>query len=189
MHRTCFGAVAVAVCAAVALPVWAVNRCTLADGRVVYQDALCPAAAAASQVRLFTPPVDPAGRQRAAAEVAAAARLTKAAQAAAAPQDAQSVGPAGVKHVPQNQAQNAPGTLAALANACLDFYRPSLRDPAGAYWSAASVDMMEVLRMTLHARNGFGGYVTKLVGCEVPKGKLDAWRTKANADRLAPTGP
>lgn len=162
MQRTCSAFVAVVACAAVVLPVWAVNRCVLADGRVTYQDALCPATAGASQVRLFTPPSDPAGRQRAAADVAAAAKLAKAAE----------VVPAEAVSLSQAVPAQGPGALAALANDCLNYHRPGLRDPAGAYWSGASLDKLDVLRMTLHATNGFGGYVAKGVSCEVRNGQL-----------------
>lgn len=34
-------ATAAALCAALACPAWAINKCTLADGKVVYQDAAC----------------------------------------------------------------------------------------------------------------------------------------------------
>ena len=166
MQRTCSAFLAVAACAAVVLPVWAVNRCVLADGRVTYQDALCPATAGASQVRLFTPPSDPAGRQRAAADVAAAAKLARAAE----------VVPAEAVGLNQARPAQGQGSLAGLAGDCLNTIRPSLRDPAGAYWTGASIDRLDVLRMTLHATNGYGGYVTKDVSCEVRKGQVAGGR-------------
>ena len=168
-------AAALAVGLSLAGQVLAVNRCTLDDGRVVYQDTPCPAVAAASRVRLFTPPSDPAGRQRAAADAATATRLTRAAEPVPAPA-------VGLVNSPTQAQQKGP--VAALADACLNFYRSSLRDPASAYWSGASLDKLDVLWMTLHATNGYGGFVPKTVGCEVRHGQLDVDRTRANAGRL-----
>lgn len=142
----------------------AVNKCTLDGGRVVYQDALCPAAAGASQVRLFTPQSDPAGRQRAAADMAAAAKLEKAAELVPAPAPAIGLGPATPAQMD--------GGVAELADACLNQHRAGLRDPRSAYWRNASLDKFNVLRMTLHATNGYGGFVTNTVECEMRNGKL-----------------
>lgn len=156
------------------LPAWAVHRCTLADGQVVYQDALCPAATAASQVRLFTSPPDPAGRRRAAADVQAAAKLSQ----------AEAVVPAPAMALTQPAAPVARSPIAALADACLDWYRPLLRDPRGAYWRDASVDKLDVLHLTIYATNGFGGYVSKAAACEVRNGAIDHGWTRTHAGRL-----
>lgn len=171
--KAAHAAVGLVLGAAVAAPALAVNRCTLEDGRVVYQDAACPAAASASRVRLYAPPPDPVGKQRATADVAAAAEMAKAREPVLAP--AVAAGPA---------PQQPKSPIAALADACLNFYRPRLRDPAGAYWSEASRDALDVLWMTLHATNGYGGYVAKTVGCEVRNGRLDLDRTRQNSNRL-----
>jgi hypothetical protein len=70
------------------------------------------------------------------------------------------------------------------ADQCLAWYKPLLRDPASAYYSSPKFEDKRVLRMTLHATNGFGGVVTRMAACEFDNGKFsDDW-TKIQARRL-----
>lgn len=70
------------------------------------------------------------------------------------------------------------------AEACLNWYRPLLRDPAGAYYTEVKMEERSVT-MRLHATNGYGGYVTKEAACDFEvSGKLDDGWTKIRAERL-----
>jgi hypothetical protein len=84
------------------------------------------------------------------------------------------------------QAPPAPATspIDGLAEACLNWYRPMLRDPRGAYWRDASIDKLDVLRLAIHATNGFGGYVAKAAACEVRAGRIDDGWTRTQATRM-----
>ena len=74
--------------------------------------------------------------------------------------------------------------LESQADQCLAWYKPLLRDPASAYYSSPKFEDKRVLRMTLHATNGFGGVVTRMAACEFDNGKFsDDW-TKIQARRL-----
>lgn len=79
-------------------------------------------------------------------------------------------------------AQETAAALPMLAEKCLDYYRPRLRDPRGAYHTAASLDK-RVLRFDIHATNGYGGYVVKAAACEVMGNDIDAsWSAKHAID-------
>ena len=139
-----------------ALPVCAqtVYRCAGPDGRAVFQQAAC---ADGEKVKV---------------------RQTN---------SAESVKPPAPHPVTQEATQAAAikpmerGPLAAIADRCLDWYRPRLRDPRGAYYSEASQEK-RVLTLTIHATNGFGGYVTKRAACEVVRGEIDSSWTAKHAE-------
>ena len=76
----------------------------------------------------------------------------------------------------------AQSPLASEAGMCLEWYRPRLRDPAGAYYTEPS-KQGRVLSITVHATNGYGGYVTKRAACEIHNGKLNLAWTKTHAER------
>ena len=76
----------------------------------------------------------------------------------------------------------AQSPLASEAGMCLEWYRPRLRDPAGAYYTEPS-KQGRVLSITVHATNGYGGYVTKRAACEIHNGKLNPAWTKTHAER------
>ncbi len=60
---------------------------------------------------------------------------------------------------------------------CFNWYRKLLRDPRGAYTSKVSNNNGSgTLLMTIHATNGFGGYVVKEAACEFRDGHInDPW--------------
>ena len=149
---------ALMVCA----PSWAVNKCTGPDGKVSFQDAPCSGKGEALTVR-------PSGGAPSAAPLAP----TQPPQGAAAPQEA-AAPPAPA--VPQKT------MLEVEAEQCLAWYRPLLRDPAGAYYREPSKDT-RVLSITIHATNGYGGYVPKRAACEFVNGRLDDGWTKIQAKR------
>jgi hypothetical protein len=86
---------------------------------------------------------------------------------------------------PQPVVQSAPPTPRnPRADACLNWYRPLLRDPMGAYYTEVKLEERSVT-MRLHATNGFGGYVSKQAACDFDVGgKLDDGWTKIQAERL-----
>lgn len=74
------------------------------------------------------------------------------------------------------------------ADACLEWYRPMLRDPRSAYYRNPTREA-NVVTVTIYATNGFGGYVTKLAACEIKSGQIDEGWTKMHAERLKWGGP
>lgn len=149
---------ALMVCA----PSWAVNKCTGPDGKVSFQDAPCSGRGEALTVR-------PSGGSQ------SAAPLAPAPQAQPAPTPPEAAAP---------PAPTAPQKtmLEVEAEQCLAWYRPLLRDPAGAYYREPSKDA-RVLSITIHATNGYGGYVPKRAACEFVGAKLDDGWTKIQAKR------
>ncbi|WHZ11751.1 MAG: hypothetical protein OJF60_002190 [Burkholderiaceae bacterium] len=81
--------------------------------------------------------------------------------------------------VPQPVAKSQ---LVADADQCMEWYRPRLRDPRGAYYDSPSRDN-RVLSIRIHATNGYGGYVTEDAACEIYNGQLDDDWTKIHAKR------
>lgn len=159
--------VCVALSGFVAAPAWAINKCTGPDGTAVFQDAPCtgkgekievrPASGNVSQPAVpVATPVEPAPVQRAAPPVQASP---------------QAVAP-------------SKSMLEVQADQCLAWYKPLLRDPANAYYTEPKFEDKRVLRMTLHATNGFGGFVTKQAACEFDNGKFSVDWTKIQAKRL-----
>lgn len=152
---------------AVTGPAWAVNKCTGPDGKTVFQDAPCAGKGEKIEVRPasgnVSQPVVPATTAAAPAPV----------QAAAPP----------IQPTPKPAAPSK-SALEMQADQCLAWYKPLLRDPANAYYTEPKFEDKRVLRMTLHATNGFGGFVTKQAACEFDNGKFSADWTKIQAKRL-----
>ena len=143
---------------ALAAPSWAINKCTGVDGKVVYQDAIDVRPASGHSARAPSPVSTPAP-----AQATAPAPAAPPVPAPAAP----------VKSAVELQADQ-----------CLAWYKPLLRDPASAYYSSPKFEDKRVLRMTLHATNGFRGVGTRMAACEFDNGKFsDDW-TKIQARRL-----
>lgn len=163
----------VALFASAVAPAHAINKCTGKDGKVVYQDAPCEIGTRDERIRVFAgegaSPIDPPPADRVGTPVPLAPRAPA---ATTSPTAAVGMGPA---------ATDA-SDLDRLASQCLDWYRPLLRDPAGAYYGAPSF-VSGTLTMTLYGRNGFGGYVTKKAACEFKAGRLDHDWTKIQAKR------
>ena len=145
-------------------PAWAINKCTGPDGKVVFQDTPCTGEGGKLDVR-------PASGV--ASTVAPAAPITSPSTSTAAP-----TAPAAPMQAPT--ASKSP--LTREADMCLAWYRPKLRDPAGAYYTEPSKDG-RVLSITIHATNGYGGYVTQRGSCEFLNGKLDNDWTVIHATR------
>ena len=154
--------IAAALLAALCTPAWAVNKCTGPDGRVVYQDAPCAGTGTGGKIELHPGSV---------------VSLPKPAPASA---DVAASNTAPEPAVQKQGAAESP--LEREADMCLNWYRPKLRDPAGAYYTSPS-KQSRVLTMTLHATNGYGGYVTKQATCEIHNGQLNQDWTKIHAQR------
>ena len=157
------------IAALLVTPAWAINKCTGLDGKVSFQDAPCAGKGEQVDVRPASGPA------RAAAPISPSE--TPPARAAVPP-------PAAPVLLPVQPAPPVPvatkSPLAREADECLDWYRPKLRDPAGAYYTAPSKDR-RTLSITIHATNGYGGYVTQRGSCDFNNGKLDASWTKIRA--------
>lgn len=149
----------------------AINKCTQKDGKVVYQDAACETTARGEAVRVFagegTPAVPPA-----AVTTATPPKPERRERQQERDSGAASIGPTSA---------SASG-IERLAAACLDWYRPRLKNPAGAYQADASMEK-GVLTMTIYASNSFGGYVPKVAACEFKGESLDASWTRIQAQR------
>lgn len=152
--------ISAAVLSALCTPAWAVNKCTGSDGKVTFQDALCAGKGERIEVRpntgLELPKPLPA-----AAEALAPSALPIPAQQLQAPSKA---------------------PLEQEADMCMAWYKPLLRDPAGAYYTVVSKER-RVLSITVHATNGYGGYTTKVAACEIYNGQLNPAWTKTHAQR------
>lgn len=68
-------------------------------------------------------------------------------------------------------------------DACMEWYRPMLRDPRSAYYRNPSIEK-DVVTLDIYATNGFGGYVSKAAACEIKNGAVDEGWTKIHAQRL-----
>lgn len=150
-------------------PALAVNKCTAPDGRVTFQDAPCTTALAE---RLTVRPAAGAVAPAAARPPPASSPATSSTQ----PPAPTSTPTAAANRAPQKSA------LDHEADTCLAWYLPLLRDPAHAYYTEPRKDG-RVLTITVHATNGYGGYVTKPASCEFKDGILDHDWTKIHADR------
>ena len=133
----------------ICVPAWAVNKCTGPDGKLTFQDAACAGKGEKIEVRpnagLEFPKPLPAAESSSPAVLPAPAEK------------------------PQEPSKSA---LEQEADMCLAWYKPKLRDPADAYYTNVSKEK-RVLAMTIHATNGYGGYVTKQAGCEIHNGQLN----------------
>lgn len=169
MKFTALALTAALLCCAAA-PALAINKCTDKGGKVVYQETPCQDGAQGASVRVFAGQGDPSAQpvprkeERQAAEPAPADRPV--------PSQAASLGP---------QAGTGDGADALVAQ-CLNWYRPRLKNPAGAYADGASRNG-SVLTITVYGTNSFGGYVGKQAACEIKHGRIDADWTKIHAQR------
>lgn len=145
----------------------AINKCTSADGKVSFQDAPCAAGTSAARI-VVKPAAGPAGSQPAQAK-------------ASAPERANPASPTQTEQPVQNQPPQK-SELERLADACLEWYKPMLRDPRGAYHRDAQLGS-SVLQMTIYATNGFGGYTSKSAACEIKRGQVDDGWTRIHAGR------
>ena len=141
-----------------AAPAWAVNKCTGPDGKTVFQDAPCAGKGEKIEVR-------PASgfAVRAPAPVA-----SESPSAAATPPSA----PPATAPVVATPAAPSKSALDTSADTCLAWYKPHLRDPASAYYSGHKFEDKRVLRMDIHAKNGFGGVQILKGVCEFENGKF-----------------
>jgi len=168
------GTALILVAVLAATPVWAVNKCTGSDGKVSFQDAPCTAGKAEKVAVSVQPLIDP----NAAAEAANRAKPATALVATTVPPTVQAPAPAQPMRSPLEQE----------AEICLNWYRPSLRDPAGAYFTTLSKEG-RVLKMMIHATNGYGGYVKQEGVCEFKYGSIDEGWTKIHAKRAGWSTP
>lgn len=155
---------------AAAGPALAINKCTQKDGKIVYQEMACEQAAQSQSVRVFagqgeTPARPVPSKQAAAPEAGPAADSAKQQNSGAA-----SLGP------------QATTTRDEAVEQCLNWYRPRLKNPAGAYADGVSRNG-SVLSMTIYGTNSFGGYVSKQAACEIKNGRIDPDWTKIHAQR------
>jgi len=157
---------------ALAAPAWAINKCTGPDGKVSFQDAPCEGQGARIDVRPAAGPARPASLSGNTGAKASPPPSPTAAPAAPTP-------PAPLAQQPRSE---EPTPLQVESAACLAWYRPALRDPAGAYLTGPSKEG-RVVSITVHATNGYGGYVTRPAACEFINGRLDQDWTKIHAKR------
>lgn len=154
-----------AALATLSAPAWAINKCTGPDGKVAYQEAPC--AGRGEAVKVWVSPGQAPSNPEPDKPVAPAAP-------ASAPSAAPAPAPA-----PKTPVKSA---LEQEADTCLSWYKPLLRDPAGAYYTQPS-KQGRVVSITLHGTNGYGGYVTKDAACEILNGQLNQNWTKIHAGR------
>ena len=151
------------------VPVWAVNKCKGPDGKVSFQDAPCPGQGEKIEVR-------PASGY---AVRAPASTASAPAPAATTPPTAPPVqAPIAAPAAPVKTA------LETSADTCLAWYKPLLRDPASAYYSGHKFEDKRVLRMDLHAKNGYGGVQIMKAVCEFENGKFNEGWTRLQAERI-----
>lgn len=164
--------VVVVAAALLAAPAWAIHKCTRPDGRVTFQDTPCAGQGEKIEVR----PASGPARMAAPAAAPQPPGASDRAPTLLAPAPAAAPLPAPPAPVA------VPSPLAREAQTCLDWYKPKLRDPQGAYLTEPSKDG-RVLSITIHATNGYGGYVTRSGRCEFHNGKLDQDWTLIHARR------
>lgn len=162
---------AVVVLLLVSTPAWAINKCTK-DGKTVYQEMPCDHTAQSEPVRVFAGQGEPATRSLPSRVSPQAESPSPQAKPDSKPQGgAVSLGP-----------QNDAATNDDLVAQCLNWYRPRLKNPAGAYADNASRSG-SVLSITVYGTNSFGGYVGKRAACEVKNGAIDHDWTRIHAQR------
>ncbi len=150
-------------------PAWAINKCAAPDGKMVFQDAPCAGEGETLDVRLSRGFVV-AARTPAPIPVAMAPMATPV-PAVAAPTMAMRFAP-------------TRNLMEVQADKCLAWYKPLLRDPASAYYTEPRFEDKRVMRMTLHAKNGYGGVEVLEAVCEFENGKLSESWTKLQAKRV-----
>ena len=165
MLRECWKVLTLAAAMATA-PAWAVNKCTGPDGKISYQETPCAGQGGELKIRQQ-------GSQAIAVEKKASSPVVAASQT-----------PVSSTPAPPQPIRAQRSELDIQGDQCLAYYRPKLRDPAGAYASDLRMDKT-VLTMKMHATNGFGGYVTREVSCEFKQnGEIDTDWTKIHAQRV-----
>lgn len=143
-----------------------VFRCTV-NGQPVYQQAACAATASSgTEIKLNVAP----------------AASPKATSLTPRPEPAPAVAVPAPAPAPPPPFPPQRSELEAFADTCLEWYRPLLRNPQGAYYRDA-VHAQNVLSLAIYATNGFGGYVRRAAACEIKNGKLDAAWTRIHAQR------
>lgn len=162
----------VAACALLYLasPVWAIQKCTGKDGKVVYQETPCEPGSQSAAVRVF------AGQGQPAAQAVPPKAERRAAEPV--PVERPATGQA-ASLGPQSEPEGAADELVAQ---CLNWYRPRLKNPAGAYADGASRNG-SVLSITVYGTNSFGGYLGKQAACEIKNGQIDHDWTRIHAQR------
>ena len=148
---------------------WAINKCKTPEGKTVFQDAPCAGQGEKIEVR---PASGYAVRAPVSAASAPAPAATTPPLAPAAP------APVAAPAAPVKTA------LESSADTCLAWYKPFLRDPASAYYSGHKFEDRRVLRMDLHAKNGYGGVQILKAVCEFENGKFNEGWTKLQAERI-----
>jgi hypothetical protein len=159
-----------AVCSAAGLAspaAWAINKCTLASGSVIYQQAPCANSANEQKMKVHDAVIDSAPAPR----VKPAPVHVPAAPVARPSPD-----------VPPAIEMPARTALDNEADQCFEWYRTGLRDPRGAYYRGARKEG-RVVTVTIHATNARGGYVPKEAACEFMNGVMDQGWTKIQAER------
>jgi hypothetical protein len=150
---------------------WAIQKCTGKDGKVIYQETPCEQAAQSQSVRVFAGQ----GETPARPVPAKPAAVAEVAPPAAAPTRPQATGAASLG--PQTTTSDDD-----VVEQCLNWYRPRLKNPAGAYAGGVS-RRGSVLSLTVYGTNSFGGYVAKEAACEVKNGRIDHDWTRIHAQR------
>jgi hypothetical protein len=150
-------------------PAWAINKCKNPDGKTVFQDAPCSGQGEKIEVR-------PASGYAVRAPASAASAPVS--SAATPPLASPSPAPIAPPAVPVKSA------LETSADTCLAWYKPFLRDPASAYYSGHKFEDSRVLRMDLHAKNGYGGVQIMKAVCEFENGRFNEGWTKLQAERI-----
>ena len=148
-----------------------VYKCVSGQDVVSYQSVPCDTGLRGEQVHLHAAPMSPEGPPPVAVP---AARRSDTAHTLGDP-------PAPVNAIALQVPPTKSG-LDTLADICLDWYRPLLRDPRGAYYRDATY-RNSVLDFTVFGTNGFGGYVSKVAACEIRAGALDEGWTRTLAKR------
>lgn len=143
---------------------WAINKCVGKSGQTLYQSGPCPTDTRGSSLNVdisSEPGVPIVQPEKAPVRVAEPAPL------------------------PPQVTSPRKSLLDQMADRCLDWYRPNLKDPRAAYHQEASYDSgTHLLSMTIYGTNTYGGVTSKAAACEINGGVLDDGWTKIHAKRL-----
>ena len=157
-----------ALLALAASPALAVVKCVGADGKISYQQAVCPNSAQPQPMHNFPRPrivtIDPATLSM---EKDPSPTLT--------PSPADLPAP-----VPMGAGRSG---LEPEADICLEYLKPLLKDPGSPYYRNLQKEGT-VLSMELYAKNALGGYTSKPAACEIKNGRLDDGWTRIHLKRL-----
>jgi hypothetical protein len=166
-------ALAIAACAqATEVPAGAtvVYRCTV-NGQWVFQQQPCAAKdGKGERMEVRTSPAKAASASASASAASTGAKkpMPAAAEAVAPPASAEAPAKSG---------------LDLMADTCLAWYQPRLRDPRSAYHRDARYEK-GVLTLLLYATDARGGYVPHRAACEFRGGSLDEGWTRIQAQRI-----